>query len=178
MSAPVLDEDGLMTILQPLTGLSPAACLWGLRPERQVNAGDFARVTMRNRGILPRGTDQHIRTIDPTTGLMSVQQLGQRDIRVTILAESFAPQLAAAEILENVRTGLYDEDVVNALNAIGLAFQRCVVTSELPTVYDEEVISAAVMDLYLGGFKLTDAKSATWIETINGDNSLVVSFTT
>lgn len=175
----VLNKAGLMAIIQPMTGLTKNGVYWDLDNEPPVNDVDRARVRMRVRGYAPVGSDEHVYTYTPGgappgTATFTTTEAGNRNIQISIIAEAYSKGIEATEILEKIRIRLNADVTASALNALGLAFQHARVTADLPTTYDNRVVSVASMDLFLGGVASYSATQTGqgWIDTVNTTDSV------
>lgn len=177
-----VNKTGLMAIIQPLTGLLATSVSWDHDPEGMVSDVDTIQVTLLLRTFVQYGTDDRRFTFtnitDPAHSTYQNDVVGQRSTTLVVRAESYNRSSEAGELLELLRTRLQRNSVLYALNAINLAYQTSRLITDLPTIYDNRVVSVAVLEIDLsaisvdlgtiqnGGFETGQG----WIDTVDGNN--------
>jgi hypothetical protein len=182
---PVVDKTDLLALIQGWTGLTPLAaatgtgyvaglnCGWAKDPNFHVNSDDAAAVWLSLRSIKGNGIDDTVQSFNntgnPATSSISETQTGQRDAVLSIRVEMYDLSAEAAEILDKLRTRFGSFDGSASLNAIGLAWQGCEGSVDLPTEYDNRVVSVASMDVRLSAlasYVWTSPVGTGWVDTV------------
>lgn len=181
----VVDKAALLAIIAPLTGLSsPTSVLWANDPQPMISDIDQAKVTIKLTSIGANGIDEARYTFTdnselspPAPSLFETSEVGQRDVVLSLRAEVFEAGAEAVEILDAVRTGLRKQSTADALNGILLAVQTMEPTVDLPTTYDNRVVSVASMDVKLAGLAQSSETEVGfgWIDTVNTDDEFSTS---
>lgn len=182
---PVIDKTDLLNLLQGWTGLTPLASatgtgyvaglnmVWAKDPQFQTNADDAALVTLSLRSIKSNGIDDRVQSFNntgnPSTSTLQLTQTGQRDVILGIKVEMYDASAEATELLDTLRTRFMSEDGSLSLTAIGIAYQGCEAAVDLPTSYDNRVVSVAQMDVRLSGlnsYTWTSPQGLGWVDSV------------
>lgn len=172
----LIDKVALMGYLQPLTGLLVTSVIWENDPNPFVSPTDNAIVKFKITSYGGRGIDDVIRTYTGPAGsdpafLTTVQQ-GLRSFNLQVKAETYNKSSEAVEVLETLRMALRNLENINTLNGLGISLFNIGDTLDLPTHYDNRVVSAAIMTVYMGATNTyTQAPSLDgWVDTVNTDD--------
>lgn len=142
-------RDGLEALVPTLLG-ADVHSQWRDKPRDFVAKGAIALLHLRSFRTL--GTDEQRMTYDAGAAAgseMQVDVVAQRQCTLSVLVECFAQDVTAFELLEKLRIRLQRPAARVALSAIDAAFVRADEAQELPTTYDQRVISAASVDVRL-----------------------------
>lgn len=166
-----------MAILQPLTGLTSFSVRWAHDPDPVVSDTDHASVSFLLSSSGAVGVDEHRYEYDSGTNTLTISECGNRTVTVKATAEAYDANAEASDILESIRTGIRSQSVTDALDAIGLSLQVARPIVDLPTFYDNRVVSAAVLELQFNARAVSSVAQPPgqgWISTVNGDNSIPI----
>lgn len=148
LNGPLVLKTGLMSIIQPLTGLSATSVVWDEDPQPMVSDVDRALVTLKLGSYASNGVDEVQSSFDDVRGYQTVQ-VGQRNVTLTIRVETYDKSVEASEILERLRIRLRRGSVGTSLNNIRLALQTIDATQKANTKYDNRVMNVSIMDIHL-----------------------------
>lgn len=176
----LVNKVGLMALVQPMTGLQATSVVWDKDVQPFISDIDQAKVTLSLKQYQPLGVDEHRYTYTPgnsppVNSTFETEEVGQRTVCLSIRCEVFSQSAEAAEILDAIRTQIHADVNVEALTAVGLAYQKTQQSNDLPTTYDRRVVNVAVLDIYFGA-AATYSNTQTgfgWIDTVNGDNVII-----
>lgn len=171
----LIDKTVLMGYIQPLTGLLATSVVWEKDPEPFISPVDNAIVKLNLLSYSSRGIDDVTRTF--TSGMspfLTTVQQGLRSVNLQIKVEVYNKSSEAVEVLETIRTALKNLNNIYALNALGLALFSIGPTIDLPTHYDNRVVSVASMTISLGATSTyTETPSVDgWMDTVNTDDTV------
>lgn len=166
-------RDILTNLVGQLTGLQ--VC-WANEPLQQV-AGDLkVLITLRLRTINSVDCWEKI-TTDTATNTQT--RLGNQSVAtVELKVESFDPEYYADQVFQSLTTRIYRDRFRAILHTANMAIGDNSDWQDLPTSYDNRVISAGVGSIRVAFADLdplTDELD-TWIETVNGDNTVPGTF--
>lgn len=178
--ANVLDKDGLLAIIQSLTGLSPGACFWSLDPNPAVGDTDRAQVKLEVFNMEALGVDEHRRHVsDGTDGYPAntywVQEIGNRHAVINIRAEAFDRSVEASEIIDRIRTLIRANTITDQLNAINLAYVWSEKALRVPNAADTRALNTATADFTFAGIAniVSEVQEQQgWIDTVNTNNTI------
>lgn len=168
-------KSDLMGFIQPLTGLLTTSVSWRNDPATFVSPTDNVSINLKLSGIKYWGVDDVVRTFTPgTPGTYSVTSYGVRCFNLEIVAEAYNYQAEAIEVLENLRMRLGAQFNIEALNLLGMTIHKIGPTIDLPTQYDNRVVSAAYMLCDMGATNSLSwgENSGTWIDTVNTNDKI------
>ncbi len=170
----IVSKAALMGIVQPLTGLSATSVVWAKDPYPMVSDVDAAIVTLSLRSFTQLGVDNHRYQFvpgnnPPTTATFETDEIGLRNVVLSLRCEVYNNSAEAGELLDRVRSLLHQQSTLTALNGINLALQYSELISDLPTKYDNRVVNCAVLDVHLGGQSIYSATQTGqgWIDTVD-----------
>lgn len=148
----IVNKTALLALVKTCSGLTQYGVFWYNDPNYAVNATDKCAVKCRLRGYAGRGIDEKRYTYSAgSPGTMVNEQVGNRDVVLSLVVESWGLSAEASEVLDQIRTRLRRESSRDALLAINLALQTIDATIELPTTVDNRAVSVASMDIHLSG---------------------------
>lgn len=181
----VINKAALLALIQGWTGLVPLAaatgtgyvaglnCWWAKDPDSMVAPQEGAKVTLDLRSIKSLGIDDQIQTFNntgnPLTSTISVGNQGMRDVVLSVKCEMYDLSAEAMEVLDTLRTRFMAPDASASLNAINIAWQGCEDAHDLPTTYDNRVVSVAQMDVRLSAlnsYVWTSSPGTGWVDTV------------
>lgn len=157
-----LPKETLRTIFATLAGLPVEYVIWEGEPQPFSNG----HITVDVLSLRPFGWDDETREY-PTPSTTKITQRGHRGVTLSLRADMMTAQ-AGYDILEDVRIGLADDDVLAALNAQNLAFTGGTDIRKIPAAVDNRAISVALMDLSFNQAveKVIEKNVAGYIETV------------
>jgi hypothetical protein len=151
---PVLDVVGFRALIASLTNLSDGATSWATDPQDFVSDTDRAKVSLDLFSMEALAVDEHRRCYDapgqPANSFTTLE-IGNRTLVVTIRAESFDSGAQAAELLDQIRTGIRAEAVTEQLNALLLAFVWAEKATRVQYKIDNRVVNCAIADFTFAG---------------------------
>ncbi len=156
----------LRALIQTLSGIEtitdPA------QPRSFVSPTTNAQIFLDIHSTSQLGWDDFVRTFNVGTDKNDVMQHVIRPFVATIKCESFDSKVHAHDILETLRGRLGRPSSLKILRDGGLTINSSAATVDLPTTYDDRVISVAVLDLQMTGFgKDPDTTDdGNWIKTV------------
>lgn len=160
-------RDIVARLFAQLTG---AQVVWANEPEPQVDPMSKTLITLRVRGIETKDYWEKL-TSNPLSTANTNTQLGNQSVAaVEVKIESFDPYQYADQVYQSLVTRLYRDRFRAILHTANIAVGDHGDLQEVPTTYDNRVISAAVGTIRLAfadSDPLTDTLD-TWIELING----------
>lgn len=173
---PVVNKPGFLALIDSLTGLQPGATVWVNDPRPMIGDVNFAQVTLEMFSSTALGIDEHRResSTDPVSGAptMTSDDLGNRDIMITVKAYTYVYEAEATEILESIRAGLRLETSVAAMDVINLALVWAGTITRIPTVADNRALSSAALDIKIAGVShIQTITTSGWITSIGPDPS-------
>lgn len=157
--------------------LTGTQVVWANEPDPQIDPMSKALITLRIRSIQ---TKDYWELITVDNAVNTSTQLGNQavaDIEVKI--ESFDPYVYADQIYQSLTTRLYRDRFRAILYQANCAIGNNGDLQELPTTYDNRVISAAVGSIRLA-FADTDPLTDTldtWIQSVDTGNIIPGTFT-
>jgi hypothetical protein len=115
------------------------------------------------------GTDNFVRTYDPDLDTIVVTQVGNRLFTLTVKFESYEANVHAHEVLETLRLRLERNTpaVRGRLRAQGMTVVSTEAVQDLPTTYDNRVISVSALDVKMA-LRFSEASTA-WLAELTGD---------
>lgn len=164
LNAGVVFKTALLGILQPLTHLQTCSVVWELDPDPMVSPSDAAIVKIRMRRIKAVGVDEHRYGDDYTL------ECGQREVMLTFRAEAYDYEVEASEILNRIIGGLWWVATGQALNAIGLAYQKAEGTADFAYTADTRVVNVATCDIRFNGCSNFFNEAIGTIASVDGNN--------
>jgi hypothetical protein len=162
-SMQVLFKPTFNAIIASLTGLDPNSLIWTGDPNPFVSPVDAAIIKMRVRKMGRIGHDE--RRSDGIAGV--------REVCITFRCEAYDLSVEASEFLNRILTGMYREDINDALVAIGLAYQHSEDAQFVGYIADNREVNVAQQDFYFNGItNLLFAPGSGFIQTVDGDNNV------
>ena len=168
VNAGAIFKIGLLPILAGLTGLRADSTTWLLDPDPYTSDADAALVRCKVRRIAPLGIDEHRYRADNT----GTDETGNRDIVLTLRAECYDLSVEAGELLGRILTGLMFAATGDALEAIGLAYQKNSGITDLSHQVDNRVVNAASVDVWLNGVSNVSTPDAGQIASVDTTNQV------
>lgn len=162
VSQQVLYKPTFNGIIASLTGLDPASLIWTGDPNPFVSPVDAAIIKMRLRRMTRIGHDE--RRADGIAGV--------RELCITFRCESYDLSVEAAEFLNRIVTGMYREDISDALTAMGLAYRYSEDANFISYTADNREVNVAQQDIWYNGVTNLLLAPGGFIETVNGDNTV------
>lgn len=159
-------RDILVNLIEQITGVQ--VC-WANEPLPQISGDSKVLITLRIRGIQSKDSWEKI-TVDTPTNTQT-RLGGQSVATVEVKIESFDPEYYADQVFQGLTTRIYRDRFRAILHTANLAVGDNSDWQDLPTIYDNRVISAGAGSLRLAFADLdpfTDELD-TWIETVNKD---------
>jgi hypothetical protein len=157
----------IATLFSQLTG---TAVVWANEPDPQFDPMSKAMITLRIRNIETKDCWEKL-TSNSSTLTNTSTQLGNQSVAdIEVKIESFDPYQYADQIYQSLVTRLYRDRFRAILHQANCAVGDHGNLQEVPTTYDNRVISAAVGSIRLAfadSDPLTDQLDS-WIEFING----------
>lgn len=181
---PVLDTAGFASVIAKcLVSLSPNAIVWKTASDPFIGDQDRARITLDLFSLRGLGWEERRRVYAlpgyPANAFVTVM-LGNRTLIITARADVYDKDAQAAELLDQIRSRMIDDDIIEALNAINIAFVSSHPATRVDYVVDERVVNCAVADFTFAGVAqhvsgiaidgnvpVPFASDPTWIETID-----------
>jgi hypothetical protein len=157
---PVVDHAGLLAVITGIAettwGLGATVAFWEDDPNPMVSDTDAAQITLSAPKIDAVGVDEHRRHLSDGTdgyaaGTFWTLEVGNRKVMITIKAQTFNKGVAAAELVDAIRTGLSSDTVTAQLNALNLAFVWASNSVRIKVNVDERVVSTAAADFEFAG---------------------------
>ena len=163
----------IQNLFSQLTGVT---CTWDNEPDPQFDPISKALITLKLKGIETKDCWEKL-TSDSSTSTDT--QLGNQSVaNIEVKIESFDPYVFADQIYQSLVTRLYRDRFRAILHNANVAVGDHGNLQELPTTYDNRVISAAVGSIRLAfadSDPLTDTLD-TWIEVVDTNNIIPGSF--
>jgi hypothetical protein len=169
-------RDILARLLEQLSGVP---VVWANEPLIQIPGDVKALITLKIRTIQTKDSWEKI-TVDTPTATKT--RLGNQSVAtIELKIESFDPEYYADQIFQGLTTRMYRDRFRAILHTGNMAIGDNSDWQDLPTVYDNRVVSAGAGSIRLAFADvdpLTDTLD-TWIQTINkdqpqaGDNCIV-----
>jgi hypothetical protein len=167
-------RDIITRLFAQLTGCQ---VVWNNEPDVQIDPMSKTLITLKIRGIETKDCWEKL-TSDSATSTNT--QLGNQSVAdIEVKIESFDPYVYADQVYQSLVTRLYRDRFRAILHEANCAVGDHGNLQELPTTYDNRVISAAVGSLRLAfadSDPLTDTLD-TWIEVVDTDNIIPGTFT-
>lgn len=181
---PVLDKEGFAAVIQKcLQSISLNGVVWKTDPEPFVGDQDRARVVLDLFSMTGLGWEERRRVYGlpgyPSNAYVTVL-LGNRTLTITMRAEAFDKSVEAAEIIDQIRSAMLSDDVVDALNAINIAFVSDGPAVRVDYAVDTRVVNCCIADFTFAGIAqhvsgvaidgnvpTPFGTSPTWIETVD-----------
>ena len=164
-------RDILAGLLEQISGVQT---VWANEPLPQVSGDPRALITLSVRNI---GTLDTWESFTVDTGTNTQTRLGGQNVAsVQLLIESFDVEIYAHQIYSSLTTRIYRERFRDILHSANMAIGDDSSWQELPTSYDNRVISAgagAIRLAFADMDPVTDTLD-TWIEKINGSSTAPV----
>ena len=183
-NASVVNKPGLAAIVQScLLNISPFGVLWKNDPQSFVSDQDRGRIVLDVFSIRGLAWDERRRVYGlpgyPANAFVTVL-LGNRTVIVNVRAEGFDASVEAAEIIDQIRSNIYSDASVAALNAINLAYVSAEPAVRVDYKVDERVVNAALCDITFAGIAQHvssvsidgSGDDVTTIATVNTDNTV------
>jgi hypothetical protein len=174
----VVNKEAFQDVVRQLSGLSANAVYWENDGVPFVGDQDRAVISMTLKTLDAVAVDEHRRDLGPpgypVTAFVTTE-IGNREVFITLRAETFDKTVEAGELLDQIRTGIRAEGVRDQLNAISLAYEWSSKTIVMPTVVDQRIVSAAAADFRFGGIgQLVSSiqNNQGWISTVNNTNTI------
>ncbi len=183
MRPPVLDVNGLRSIIAGLTELSDSATNWATDGDPFVGDMDRAKVTLDLFSMSALAVDEHRRAYGPPgypADAFVTTEIGNRTLVITVMAETYDGGAQAAELVDRIRTGIRTEATTAKLNAINLAFVWAEQATRVKRVVDSRVVNVAIADFTFAGIAqqvssvVRDGSGDVggWIQTVNTTNQV------
>lgn len=177
---PVLDRDGFKALIAQLADMPPGTVYWEIDPNPVVSDTTQAEIQLKLFSISALHVDEHRRHVSDGTdgypaGAFITQEIGNRELRITLIAKTFNRGVEAMELIDKVRTAIRADTVVAQLNAMNLALEWIEKPLPMPTVYEQRGVSVAACEFKFGGINQTVAvippnQGGDYINTVNGTN--------
>jgi hypothetical protein len=169
-------RDVLARLLEQLSGVP---VVWANEPLIQIPGDIKALITLKIRTIQTKDSWEKITT---STTVSTQTRLGNQSVAtVEVKIESFDPEIYADQIFQSLTTRMYRDRFRAILHTGNMAIGDNSDWQDLPTVYDNRVISCGAGSIRLAFADLdplTDTLD-TWIETVNagqpspGDTNII-----
>lgn len=185
---PVLDRDAFAALIAQLADMPPGTVYWEVDPNNMVSDTVQAEIQLTLFSLSALHVDEHRRHISDGTdgypaGAFITQEIGNRELRIQLVAKTFNKGVEAAELLDKVRTAIRADTAVAQLNGMNLALEWIEKTQRLPTVYEQRAVSVASCEFKFGGINQIVAvippnQGGDYIATVNAPlNNAIGTFT-
>lgn len=180
----VLDRAGLQQIIVGVLECQPTSVIWDTDPEPMVSDQDRYIVKLDLFSMTGDGWDEKRREFEPDgypPNSYVTFLVGNRTLIITVRVEAFDAGVDAAEIINQIRIGLFADSVIDQLNAVSLAFADSTQSTRVKYSVDTRVVNTAVADFTFLGVALKVASveiDSGWIDTVNGDDIVPGELTT
>jgi hypothetical protein len=172
----VLPKEALRQLFAAFTPYQSTSVVWANDPQPIVGDCDAAKITLQLMSISQNGIDdftqQYNDTGNPATSTLTSTTVGQRDVVIQVKVEVYDFTIEACEVLDFMQFMFRAASTTfgyAALNAVGLAWADNTKAVQLPTSYDNRVVSCASMDVQfnaLANFQFTDQPGLGWVDTV------------
>jgi hypothetical protein len=163
-----VDKSVLKSLVQSLTGLTGVSVIWDPAEPRPFTDHVLkGQIRLKIDATSPIGTDNFYRVFDEDLDVNVVHQEGWRTFICKCVMESFDPDVDAYLTLETLRLKLVRPSSRAVLLAANMSFSYAEGTLDLPTTYDNRVVSVASLDLHMLGLDkvIDDSDDGNWIQT-------------
>lgn len=183
----VLDRDAFKALVAQLADMPPGTVYWEIDPNAVVSDTVQAEIQLKLFMISALHVDEHRRHVsDGTDGYPAetfvIQEIGNREVKITMIAKTFNRGVEAMELIDKVRTRIRADKVVAQLNAMNLALEWIEKPQPVTTVYEQRAVSVAVCEFRFGGINqdvdtIPAGQGGDYIATVNGNNQVPGTFT-
>ena len=165
-------QDTVKAWIRECTGINDVT--WHNEPQGNISPVVKARVNLTMRNVVDSGQDEIRREADRMNNTQSVAQVGIRLVTVQIKVEAFTQLTSAFTILERIRSRSQGQRQNHGrlLKLGNISVNEMRQSINLPTFYDNRVISAAAADFVFNVASVLPSKPEDWVEDVNASGDV------